>query len=100
MSREKIITIRYYSHQDNKLNSNFLKIGSTYFKINKISALGPTNTNYSESATFETDGKVFDLICDGVKYRVIVPDDSIEKVYAKIANMVFKEPEKKEKRYI
>jgi len=100
MAKEKYITLRYYSHQDNRLNSDFIKIGNTYLRVEKISALGPINTNYSENRSYEEDGKAFTLVCDGVGYKVVVASDKVEKVYGKITDMIFRIPETKEKQYI
>lgn len=91
--------VRFYNHQDNKINSSYVQMGEFIFKISSISAIGPSGKLYSSSV--DKDRSKFDLVCDGIEYIIISDEKMSDKIRQSIIKETFPEQNKnKEKKFI
>ena len=94
-------TIKYYKHQDNKINDDYFKIGNSYFKIKNVSFIGDTSSSYIDGIKILS----FNIICDGKSYDITVDKDQkdlLNKIHESIISYTFPKQDGKdrEKKYI
>ncbi len=90
--------ITFYNYQKNSLNSDFMRIGETFFKLNAISII-------HEPTSIYTDGNYkscFIIICDSKTYTIFAyasdkdeEEKIVLKLYKNLVKTVFPSDNKK-----